>query len=436
MALGVLGPARLAAQDARADLIEQARNEFDEADRLDLLARAADPTLGVRDSTWAVGVFDLVQNLLGRGEDAAGSLWLRWAARHGPQWTIDRSYYSPSTVAAWDRAVPAVQSGGGLGSPDVSTGWRWPSGFESGADGSIEVAARDGAVPLAVTVEGRETIAGGGSLALEPGTYVLIAEANGFETTRVTREVLPGVTTVVEFDLAPVLPAATAERVAPTLVTIRWANEGGLICTNGVMARPGGLVLTAGGGLGGNGGLEVVTASGVAVHAVVAARDAGLDLAVLRVDATQQPTLPAATGITDGQHAWSVFRSGCDHVGSARSRLAGWPGPPGGPAALSPGLPHEAVGSPLVDRAGGIIGLVTGPERVVPIGLAQPLLAAAAGDVAAGTQAGAGGGGLPWVWIGAGAAAVGVAAAVLGGDGGPPGKETASISVTWQGGAP
>jgi hypothetical protein len=436
--LTCLGTAPLAAQ-TRSDLVEQARNEFDPSVRLDLLTRAADPALGARDSVWAVGVFDLAQSLIGGGEDAAGSLWLRWAARHGPQWTIDRTYYSPSTVAAYDRAVPTVQTGGGLGSPSVTTDWRWPSGFDAGADGTLVVEASDGDVPLTVTVQGGGTVAPGGSLALEPATYELVAEAPGFEATTVTREVLPGVATVLRFDLAPLLPAATESRVSPALVTIRYTQGGQAVCANGLMARPGGLVLTSGSALGSEGGFEIETATGVYRDVPVAARDARLDLAVLRLEATQQPTLPPATGVTDGQDVWSLFRSGCEDPTSARTRLAGWRTPPAGPVGVAPGLPAGALGGPLFDRAGGLIGLVTGPDRVAPIGLAEELLARAARELVAEAQVGpGGGGGLPWVWIGAGAAAAGVAAVVLGGGGGGGGngeeETTGSIQVTWPGG--
>jgi hypothetical protein len=103
---------------------------------------------------------------------------------------------------------------------------------------------------------------------------------------------------------------------------------------------------------------------------------------------------------------------------------------------FSPTLPAAATGSPLFDRGGGLVGVVTGPDQVAPIRLAEELLARATQDVVTEAQAGAGGG-LPWVWIGAGAAAVGVAAAVLGGGGGgetPPPNGTGSVTVTFPGG--
>jgi len=434
----LLSAAPLAAQQTREALIEQARNEFDEATRLDLLTRAADPGLGSRDSLWAVGVFDLAQNLIGSGRTAEGALWLRWEARQGGRWTIDRAYYSPSTVAAYEQAVPAVQAEGGRDSPDVTTSWRWPDGFDANAAGSLEVATAEPSVPLTVSVEGRGTVQPGGSLALAPATYQIVAEAPGFETLRVTREILPGVTTVLDFDLAPELSSDTRGRVAPALVSIRYLRGGQQVCANGLMARPGGLVLTAGSALSQNTGLSVVTASGTYRDVTVAASDPDLDLAVLRVSAPEQPPLPPASGVADGAHAWSLFRVGCGEPTSAHTRLTGWRTPPAGPVGLAPALPAGASGSPLFDRSGALIGLVTAGERVAPISLAQDLLTRAAQDVVA-AQAGGGGGGLPWVWIGAGAAAVGVAAAVIAGGGGggggsPPAPTTGSITVTFPGG--
>jgi len=435
----LLSAVPLAAQQTRQALIEQARNEFDEATRLDLLTRAADPGLSARDSLWAIGVFDLAQNLIGSGQAAQGALWLRWAARHGGRWTIDRAYYSPSTVAAYDQAVPAVQTEGGTDTSDVATSWRWPEGFDAGAPGSLEVATAEPSVPLTVSVEGRGTVEPGGSLALAPATYQIVAEAPGYETLRVTREILPGATTMLEFDLAPELSPATRERVAPALVSIRYVQGGQQVCANGLMTRPGGLVLTAGSALRQNTGVSVVTASGTYRDVTVAASDADLDLTVLRVNASEQTTLPPASGVTDEARAWSLFRVGCGEATSAHTRLTGWRSPPAGSVGLSPALPPAAAGSPLFDRSGAVIGLVTGAERVAPISLAQDLLARAAQDVVA-AQAGGGGGGLPWVWIGAGAAAVGVAAAVLGGGGGggggggTPAPTTGSITVTFPGG--
>lgn len=441
-ALSVLGAAfavPLAAQ-GRGELIQQARNEFDAGRRLDLLERATDPTTGALDSLWAVGVFDMAQNLIGSGETAAGTLWLRWAARHAPSYGIDPGYYSPSTVAAYERALPSVETEESSEADRVTTTWRWPSSFQENAEGSVRVTGVDPAVPVQVSVEGHGQVPPGGAMQLEPATYRLVAEAPGYETVRVTREVLPGATTVLQFTLPPLLPATTEARVSPSLVTIRYTQGGRQVCTNGLMARPDGLVLTAAGAIGQNTGLEIRTQGGAFEAASVAASDAGLGLTVLRVDATRQQVLGEASGTADGAFAWSLFHTGCDDTSNARTRLPDWPSRPTGPVALAPALPTTATGSPLFDRGGGLIGVVTGPDQVAPIRLAEELLARATQDVVTEAQMGPGGGGLPWVWIGAGAAAVGVAAAVLGGGGGdggtnpPPGATTGSITVTFPGG--
>jgi hypothetical protein len=433
LAIGVGSP--LAAQ-ARGDLIQQARNEFDASRRLDLLERATDPTGGALDSLWAVGVFDLAQNLIGSGEVAAGALWLRWAARHGPQWGIDRGYYSPSTVAAYERAVPSVRTEETADTSWVTTSWRWPADFDATAQGSVRATTSNPSVPVEVTVEGRGTVPPGGALELEPATYLLVAEAPGFEAVRVTREVLPGATTVLEFTLPPLLPATSEARVEPSLVTIRYLQAGRQVCTSGLMARPNGLVLTAAAAIGAQEGLEIRTPGGAFRSASVAATDTGLGLAVLRVDAAGQPTLAEASDMAGGSFVWSRFNTGCEGASTSRTRLSDWPSRPTGPVRFSPTLPAAATGSPLFDRGGGLVGVVTGPDQVAPIRLAEELLARATQDVVTEAQAGAGGG-LPWVWIGAGAAAVGVAAAVLGGGGGgetPPPNGTGSVTVTFPGG--
>jgi len=432
--------APLAAQ-GRAELIQQARNEFDATRRLDLLERAADPTAGPLDSLWAVGVFDMAQNLIGSGEVAAGALWLRWAARHAPGYGIDPAYYSPSTVSAYERALPSVETEQGEEGSWVTTTWRWPTGFQENAAGSVRVTTTsDPSVPVQVSVEGHGNVPAGGAMELPPNTYEVVAQAPGYEAVRVTREVLPGATTVLQFTLPPLLPATTEARVSPALVTIRYTQGGRQVCTNGLMARPNGLVLTAAGAIGQNSGLEIRTQGGAFRAASVAASDAGLGLTVLRVDATQQPVLGEASGTADGAFAWSLFHTGCEDTSNGRTRLPDWPTRPTGPVAFSPSLPATATGSPLFDRGGGLIGVVTGPDRVAPIRLAEELLARATQDLVTEAQVGPGGGGLPWVWIGAGAAAVGVAAAVLGGGGGGDGgpiqqtPTTGSITVTFPGG--
>jgi hypothetical protein len=446
IACSLLAAGPLAGQRTRDELIQRARHESNTPARLDLLLRAADPAVEPRDSLWAVGVFDLAEALILEDHDAQGAIWLRWAARHAGRWPIDRDHYASSTVLGYDRALPAVRTTGGLGTPSVTTTWRWPASFDQAAEGKIEVANANAAVPIEVTVAGHGALATGTAMPLAPASYEVTASAPGHETVRVTREVLPGVTTVVHVDLPPVLPVGSSEKVASALVTVRYREGRRQVCTNGLITARDGLVLTTS-ALDRSTDVQIETSAGVFDDVSVAAVDAALGLAVLRLRAPKSPAPTVAGSVADRQYAWALYHSGCHGAASARTRIAGWRADGQGAAGLSPALPLAASGGPLFDRRGQLIGVVTGPEQVVPLRVAERLLdrAATQRPVVAETappiqpQVPSAGPRLPWRWIGAGAAAVGVAAAILTGSfgdggGGPSGPETGGIKITLPGG--
>lgn len=433
--LAVTAP--LSAQQTRAELVDAARNEFDVAAKVDLLTRAADPAMAPPDSVWAVAVYDLAAELVEQDQDETAALLLRWAARHGT-WPIDRNWYAPAVVELYDEAVPAGLPTASADEDLAATSWRWPDGFDIDASGVMETEMADPAAPVSVEVEGQGTIAPGGALSLEPGTYELVASAPGSEPVRLTREVLPGATTVLRFDLPPLLPEAVEERAANSLVRVRFTRGGQQVCTNGFVARPGGLVLTAFGPVEGASGLEILRGDDVYGDVTVAAGDADRNLAVLRFGAQGLPVLPSTTEAGSGQYVWSVHHPGCQPATTARARLASWD-PSAAEAPLSVALPGDALGAPVVDRDGSLLGVAVGAERVAPVTAAAELLDRALGAVVATDEEDeqvSGGGGFPVVWVGAGAAAVGVAALLLGGGGGGGGEDTGGIIVTFPGGGP
>jgi hypothetical protein len=434
----LIGHDSVAAQD-RSELISQARAQPTDSLAMHVLLQAADPGLAPLDSLWAVSVHDLALTLVGVGEATDAGVWLRWSARHGAVWPIDRSLPS-DVVDAYDQAVSTVQSGGGLGDPVVSTSWRWPGVFDADAPGVVAVISADPSTQMTVSVQGSGTVAPGEDLTLPAGTYELVASADGYESARVEREILPGVATVLAFDLVPVLSDAPRAAAIRSLVSIRYMSGGQQICTTGFLGRPDGFVFTARSALGVESGLEVTTATGVFSGVAVERSNPELNLAVLKLDLTAQPTLPRAAGISTGQHVWSAFHPGCDAPTSAHARLGDWPTTPTDVVRLATSLSPDASGGPLFNQSGQLVGIMVGIDQVVPANLADGLLPLLAEDrtVPQGPQAG--GGGPPWGWIGAGVAAAGVAAAVLlgGGDGGG-GDEvptTGSIIATWPGGMP
>jgi hypothetical protein len=406
-------PTQVAAQD-RAALIEEARNEFSDEVALNILFRVSNPQAPTTDSLWSVAVYDLAQVLIGQGEVAAAERWLRWVLRHGAAWPIDRDEYLPDVVSAYDRLRPTVTDDI-LPDPEARTTWEWPSSFEPGAQGRLSVRGTD---PNAVAVEvvGRGNMDASGSMTLAPGTYELVISANGYESARVTRDVLPGATTALTLGLPPTFTAIGS--ASQWLALVERTSGGQRACGNGFFAASDGLVLTTMATVGNATGLGVSAFGGQETHAdvPVTASDPSRNLAVLRLDG-ETGAMPGGSSPADGSWAWSVYREGCSDPLAARTRVAAWSRDADRPATLSTPLPDAAAGAPLVDRSGAVLGIVTDRNHVVPIALVEELLDQARADQVA--VAGAGGGGMPtWLWIAIGGAAAAGAAVALGGGGG------------------
>jgi hypothetical protein len=404
--------APLHAQQGRAQLLDQARVEVDEARRLDLLAIAANPV--DIDSLWAISIFEIAQIMRDRGQDDVAATWMRWARRHG-RWDIDRGYFAPSLVRFYDELAPPIADpdadGGG-----AFTNWRWPGTLSVADAGLLEIGPSETTVALTVAVEGQGTVSPGASMALPAGTYELLASAEGYDTLRVRREVLPGVATVVSFDVAPVLDETVAQRVGPSVVRLRSPGLASPTCWNGISVG-GGLVATSLSALGGATQLEVVRLEQPTLDAQVVGTDVAGDLAILAVSNLVAPPLTRAPGVQPG-FAWSVFRNGCEEqMDVARSRFAG--------ATAGLGLPAAAIGSPLIDRSGSLLGLIGEGGRISSVDVMDNLLAEAIDQVE--------GGGFPVVWVGLATAAVGGVLALVmggGGDGGGNGSDTGSVVIT------
>jgi len=418
-----------AASQSRRSLIDQARNEFSDSVALELLHSAMSPALGEPDSLLAVAGYDLAAVLLRTDRRDLALVWLRWVARHASRWPLDRGFYPPTLAAANDQAVREVQSTRDA----VPTSWRWPARFAAAAAGMVQIeSAGQGSIVL--RVEGRSDLPSGASVTLPPGTYTLVASAEGYEEARVTREVLPGAATVLALELTPRLLPETQADVAAKLVRITWMEGGQQICRNGYIAGADGLVLTSLAFVRGRSGLQVTAFDGQETFrdVRVVGTDVERNLAVLRLNTTRAQELPAATRVSSGTYAWAVHFDGCGSSASERTRLANWPSSPTSAVALAPALGPSTVGAPLVDHSGFLIGLVTSAESVTPAALTQAVVEQARRSaVAVQVQRR---GGLPWIWIGAGVAAAGLTAALVGGGGGgsngPASPTTGGITIT------
>lgn len=435
---GGAGAPELLAQAAdRAALLAEARAEFDDTRALQLLVRAANPSLAPRDSTWAVTLHDLAFTLVRLGQEEEAELWLRWAARHAAPWPLDREWFPPAVATLWDRARLDVGSGEAEGGP---TAWDWRGASGAGTPGEIRLSddARPAGARVLVARPGEDPVPAGPGARVEPGTWEVSVTAPGYEPLRLEREVLPGVGTLLEVDLTPTLAAASREVGRQRTATIRWGGSGPG-CTLGVVVGDGRSVLTSLRGLGSRSGLTVEAGGEHTFRDVPVVRtDERLGLALLRLEG-EVPGLVRSAPAEGSRHGWVAPDPGCDGADEEWARLEAVGSNPEGLWALQPGLSSRALGAPLLHPEEGLLGIVTQIDRAVPLGVAAPLIRgpfAAEGDPVLGSTAAPLRSGLPWRWIGAGVGLAGIAAALAVRSAGEDGARTSrgTIVITFPGG--
>ena len=151
----------------------------------------------------------------------------------------------------------------------ATTTWLWPAPDTRVRTGRLQIAGSNLAAPLRIDVRGVGPIGPGGSVPLNPGSYQISAAAAGYDSVRVMREVLPGVTTVLEFHLrsalaqvAPTKPAAPAKTTPAPGAAQQQKKKGFPVgwVVLGAGAAAGVVAILAGGGGGGGattGGMTV-----------------------------------------------------------------------------------------------------------------------------------------------------------------------------------
>ena len=213
---GLGGASALHGQDPCDTKVAQAFNEFDTARRLQLLMGAVQPTACPPRGSWPVGVQLLAQTLIEDHQDSLAAVWLRWAVRLAPDLQPDTVQFLPRVVQAYRSARDFVSRTRVPGDTAVATTWLWPTQATGGRDGKLQVASSGS--PVRIDVKGVGLVGQGGSVPLAPGSYQIAATAMGYDSVRVTREVLPGATTVLEFRLragAPLAQVADTPRATP-----------------------------------------------------------------------------------------------------------------------------------------------------------------------------------------------------------------------------
>jgi len=215
LALAVLGTASLRGQDPRDALVARAFNEFDAARRLQLLKSALNPTAGPPRGAWPVGVQLLAQTLIEDGQDSAAAVWLRWAVRLAPDLRPDTVQFLPRVVAAYRAASDFVQRTRTPADSVAATTWLWPTQDSGERTGRLQVSTSSVTGPVRVFIEGVGLIGPGATAPVAPGSYTVSAAAAGFDSVRVTREVLPGVTTVLDIRLRSIAAQVAAKPPPP-----------------------------------------------------------------------------------------------------------------------------------------------------------------------------------------------------------------------------
>lgn len=209
--LNVVVAAALVGQDPRDALVARAFNEFDAARRQQLLMSALNPMAGPPRGAWPVGVQLLAQTLIEDGKDSVAAAWLRWAIRLSPDLQPDTVQFLPRVVAAYRAAHAFVSQTRSPADSAAVPAWLWPTQGAADSVGRLQVAGPS-AMPMRVEVKSVGPIGLGSTIPLSPGSYHIIASAQGYDSIRVTREVVPGVTTVLEFHFRS---AAAVARVTP-----------------------------------------------------------------------------------------------------------------------------------------------------------------------------------------------------------------------------
>ncbi len=163
-------------------------------------------------------------------------------------------------------------------------------------------------------------------------------------------------------ELATPAEQATADRVRSSVVVIHAAN--GRTGTGFRVAAPG-LIVTAASVVTGADTARVVLRHGSVRSARVLGRSTGYDVAALQLDDSGLPALHSGSALADARGGdrvlpardppeWTVITA----VEERTVRIAAT-------------LPPEAIGAPLVDRDGQVLGMITSASRALPVDLTR-----------------------------------------------------------------
>ncbi len=400
-ALLLLGSAAQA-QNTRGQLLQQATaayDNFETARALDLARAALDPALGAPDSAWTRSLHLLAQVLFENGSEPDARTWARWGMRLNPRMTIDSVNFLAGVVGILRQA--RTDAGTRSASDDLTRmTWQWPARGSTATQGTLRLDPSPMSVPLNVTVSNTngtpvgQLLAGPG-LTLAPGTYDVQVSASGFLPARVTREVLPGVTLTVSFQLtSAAILSGTITDVARQAVyrntaalSISRFGSAAPSCAAGV-AVGSRFLLTSYSAVRGADSLTLTIGGNPVPGAIrVAAWDATADLAVLLLPTARADSVLLSAQIVDGQGVWGVGLAQCRTLSDARTTIDEWTQRPLGSLRLADAVANGVIGAPVVDFQGRLAGIWTAGTGAVAGPNAAALIAQARAAVTANTTA-------------------------------------------------
>ena len=163
------------------------------------LAAGLNPAAGPRDSLWVASLHRLAHILIQERKDSVASVWLRWAVRMQPRLVVDTVNFPPAVQDGFALARDFVAPGAS-GDTLTETTWEWARAQGESSQGGLRI-ERSG-VSVSGFVEAIGPLPVGETQPLAAGSYTMVVSApDYFFRTRVTREVLPGITTVVRVRL-------------------------------------------------------------------------------------------------------------------------------------------------------------------------------------------------------------------------------------------
>ena len=372
-------------------------DDFDTPRAITLLRRGVNPAAGPQDSLWAAGVQLLAQFLFDEGDDAESSLWARWAIRIAPDMEIDRVNLVSEVIQSFETA--RTQAAPGAGDALTGTTWDWPSGDLIGATGRVQVRSNTVQTGLQVLAVGRGVVPAAQGMSLPAGTYEFRATASGFGEATVTREILPGVSTNLAFNLRSVTIATIDPAILPTaieaaafaqlarLTVTRFGTSS--TCATATLVGANGLVLTTYNAIRGGDNISARLPNGRTISSgiTVAAYDVDDNFAVIRLPVTQADSMALGTAVSTGDYTFALAYPGC---GNAAQTTVAQVASGGNDIALQDSLAAGVQGGPIIDQSGAIVGLTVAGSDAIGIGQASGILATARRNVASNSMLSAG----------------------------------------------